>query len=179
LRVNKQYGLAIFLALAVMLVVACRSAPTPVPTEVPTAVPTVAAPTNTPEPTATTAPTNTPVPTATIALPTNTPEPTLAPTPVPTIDLEAAKSDQPPHVFVGTAKINGVAAPRGTIISALIGGQIAATGLVEDAGKFTAIKVEIPGYPVTFQIGDLDASQPPITTVIGEATVLDLNASRN
>jgi hypothetical protein len=110
-----------------------------------------------------------------IALPTNTP----APTPAATLDLEEATSDSPPHVFVGTASIDGAAAPQGTIVSALIEGQVAATGLVENDGEFTAILVVVPGYEVTFQVGDYDATQTPITTEVGGATVLELNASSN
>lgn len=178
-RVNRKYGLAVFVALAVLLMVACGPKATPVPTaaptEAPTAAPTVAVATSTPVPTATTAPTSTPVPTPVIALPTNTPEPT----PVATIDLEAAKSDQPPHVFVGTAKIDGVAAPRGTFVGVMIGDQIVASSRVGSDGDFGTILVEIPDYEVTFQVGDYPASQPAIMTQKGGATVLELDASSN
>ena len=187
---NKQYVLAILLSLAVFLIVACGSDPAPEATTVPTAVPEVTVPTNTPAPTATTAPdplpepTNTPSPTATAvamapvatAQPTQTPTPTS--TPVPTIDLAAARSNQPPHIFVGTAKIDGIAAPLGTIISAMIGDQTVALGVVEQAdGKFSTIKMDVLGQPVTFKISDFAASQAAIMTEKGGGNVVNLEAS--
>ena len=166
---NKQYVLAILLALAVFLIAACGSEPTPEATAVPTAIPDVTSPTSTPAPTATTAPeplpepTNIPSPTATaVAIapvatvqPTQTPPPTS--TPVPTIDLAAARSsNQPPHIFVGTAKIDGIAAPLGTIVSVMIGDQTVNESVVDQAnGGFSkAIKVDVLGHPVTFKISD-------------------------
>lgn len=183
MRVNKQYGYVIFVALAMLLIMACGSEPTAVPTTaptleptaVPTVAPTVAPATNTPPPTVTPSPTNTPAPTAEIVAPTNTP----APAPEATIDLEAAKSDLPPHVFIGTAMIDGVPAPRGTFVGALIGDQIAGSSLVESDGNFGPLLVDVLGYEVTFQVGDYAATQPPITTEIGESTELELNASSN
>ena len=70
--------------------------------------------TATPVPTATLipTPTNTPVPT-----PTLTPTATLpAPTPVPVI-LPGIDNNIPPHVFVGSLTIGGLAAPDGTEVT--------------------------------------------------------------
>jgi hypothetical protein len=75
--------------------------------------------------------------------------------------------------------IDGAPAPRGTFVGALIGDQIAGSSLVGSDGDFGTIMVEIPGYEVTYQVGDYEASQSPITTEVGGATVLNLNASRN
>ncbi len=174
---NKQYGLGILLAVAVFLIAACGgSDPTVVPTTAPTEAPDVVAPTSMPEPTATAAPTNTLAPTATSA-PTNTPAPTPTSTPAPTIDLAAAKSNEPPHIFVGTAKIDGILAPRGTIVAAVIGGQTAGLGVVEDNGVFTPIVVDVLGQFVTFKVSEFEAGQPAVQTKKGEGTVLDLDAS--
>ena len=188
---NKQYVLAILSSLAVFLIVACGSDPAPEPTTVPTAVPDVIAPTNTPAPTATTVPdplpepTDTPSPTATAvaiapAAPAATAQPTPMPTnmPAPTIDLATARSNQPPHIFVGTAKIDGIAAPQGTIVSAMIGDQTVALGVVEQVdGKFSTIKIDVLGHPVTFKISDFVASQAAITTEKGGGNVVNLEAS--
>jgi len=191
--VNKQYVLAILLALAVFLIAACGSEPTPEATAVPTAIPDVTSPTSTPAPTATTAPeplpepTNIPSPTATaVAIvaaapaPTAQPTPTPTNTPAPTIDLAAARSsNQPPHIFVGTAKIDGIAAPLGTIVSVMIGDQTVNESVVDQAnGGFSkAIKVDVLGHPVTFKISDFAASQAAITTEKGGGTVVNLEAS--
>jgi hypothetical protein len=187
--VNKQYVLAIILSLAVFLIAACGSDPAPEATTVPTAVPVVTVPTNTPAPTATTAPdpapaaTNTPSPTATaVAIaPTATAQakPTPTNTPAPTVDLVASRSLLPPHIFVGTAKIDGIAAPLGTIVSALIGDQTVDLSVVDQAnGGFSkAIKVDVLGQPVTFKISDFAASQAAITTQVGGANVVNLEAS--
>ena len=189
---NKQYVLAILLALAVFLIAACGSEPTPEATAVPTAIPDVTSPTSTPAPTATTAPeplpepTNIPSPTATaVAIvaaapaPTAQPTPTPTNTPAPTIDLAAARSsNQPPHIFVGTAKIDGTAAPQGTIVSVMIGDQTVEQREVNQAdGTFETIKVDVLGHQVTFKIGDFAASQAPVTTQKGGANVLNLEAS--
>lgn len=190
---NKQYVLAILLALAVFLIAACGSEPTPEATAVPTAIPDVTSPTSTPAPTATTAPeplpepTNIPSPTATaVAIvaaapaPTAQPTPTPTNTPAPTIDLAAARSsNQPPHIFVGTAKIDGIAAPLGTIVSVMIGDQTVKQSVVDQAnGGFSkAIKVDVLGQLVTFKISDFAASQAAITTEKGGGTVVNLEAS--
>ena len=189
---NKQYVFAILLSLAVFLIAACGSEPTPEATAVPTAIPDVTSPTNTPAPTATTAPDPVPAatntPSATVAAPvapaapspTAKPAATAVPAPAPTIDLAAARSsNQPPHIFVGTAKIDGIAAPLGTIVSALIGDQTVDLSIVDKAnGGFSeAIKVDVLGQPVTFKISDFAASQAAITTQVGGANVVNLEAS--
>lgn len=188
---NKQYVLAMLIPLAVLLIAACGSDPAPEVTTVPKAVPDVIVPTNTPAPTATLAPAptqlppNTPSPTATAVpiVPTATaqPQPTPMPTntPPPTIDLAAARSsNQPPHIFVGTAKIDGTAAPQGTIVSVMIGDQTVEQREVNQAdGTFETIKVDVLGHQVTFKIGDFAASQAPVTTQKGGANVLNLEAS--
>jgi hypothetical protein len=189
--VNKQYVFAILLSLAVFLIAACGSDPAPEATTVPTAVPDVTAPTNTPAPTATTAPDPVPAatntPSATVAAPvapaapspTAKPAATAVPAPAPTIDLAAARSsNQPPHIFVGTAKIDGIAAPHGTIVSVLIGDQtVEESKVYQDDGTFETIKVNVLGHPVTFKISDFAASQAAITTEKGGANVVNLEAS--
>ena len=188
---NKQYVFAILLSLAVFLIAACGSDPAPEATTVPTAGPDVTVPTNTPAPTATTAPDPVPAatntPSATVAAPvapaapspTAKPAATAVPAPAPTIDLAAARSsNQPPHIFVGTAKIDGIAAPQGTIVSVLIGDQtVEESKVYQDDGTFETIKVNVLGHPVTFKISDFAASQAAITTEKGGANVVNLEAS--
>ena len=184
LRLDGRHYVSIILVTVAFLLAACGSPePTATPTAEPEATnapavaaspalepkvpaPTIAAaPTDTPSPTATPEPTPTPVPT-------NTP----VPEPTPTLDLVAIKSNLPPQIFVGTAKIDGKLAPPGTIVEALIGGESVGKGVVQADGKYIPLRVSFPGQTVTFTVGGFDATQTARTEV-GGGTVINLTAS--
>ena len=59
-----------------------------------------------------------------------------------------------PHVFVGTATLDGIPAAQGTQVKAMLDGQPAGSAVVEQGGKFT-ILVNGPG-----ERGDLYHRQP-------------------
>lgn len=143
-------------------------APAPEPTAMPAPTP---APTATPEPTATSAPT--PAPTATPA-----PTPTAAPTPAGNQGGELQPSSRPPHIFVGTARLNAAPAPVGTAITVMVGTFEAGAGVVEDdTGKFSTIVVPYPNQMATFMVGGFAATQPAMTTMVGGSTAVALTAS--
>ena len=159
-------------------------APTQQPPQQPIAVP-APAPTATPAPTAA-APTAVPIPTATPApapptLAVPTPQPTARPPvvisndtePLPTTPADCLSEFQPtppitagqtlPHVFAGTASVDGVIAPDGTVVTARIDGLLAAVAVLKD-GNFT-LAVEPPlgvsyiGKKVLFSVGECQAAQ--------------------
>ncbi len=176
----------------VLLVAACGDDPTPAPitvaqvevqptaTTAPTAIPTATSvPTPTAEPTATPLPTPTLAPTATatprlgVGMVPRTPTPLPTPTPVP--DLEQLSQNRPPHIFVGAVMIDGLSAPDGTVVRALVNGVEVASVQVED-GQYLPLAVLIPGQTVTFLVGDLTADQT-FLTVVGGVNVLNLTAA--
>ena len=187
-------------SILVLLVVSCGNDPTAVPvstvvaqlevqspaTEVPTAAPTATTiPTPTAEPTPTLLPTATPLPTPTLA-PTATATPRLSagivphtPTPLPTAtpvpDLDQLSQNPPPHIFVGTVTIDGLPAPEGTVVKALVNGVEVASVQVDD-GQYLPLAVLIPGQTVTFMVGDLTAAETFLTEV-GGVNVLNLTAA--
>ena len=71
----------------------------------------------------------------------------------------------PPHVFVGTAWIDDVAAPEGTIITAWVGGAEAGSATVTgDGGDYGSITVDqgdlsFAGETITFLVGGFSADQ--------------------
>jgi hypothetical protein len=97
-----------------------------------------------------------------------------------TLSLSAVASAQdiPPHVFVGTVKVDGKVAPKGTRITAMIGGEEKGFVWVYERGEYGPLYVEDPtnGSVVTFRVGDLAADQT-VTWKKGGATILDLTAS--
>ena len=181
LRLDGRHYVSVILVMVAFLLAACGPDPTATPTAEPeaTEAPAASSPaaTSVPEPTKAAAPTDTPAPTptarpaATVA-PTNTP----VPVPTPTLDLVAIKSNLPPQIFVGTAKIDGNLAPPGTIVEALIGDKSVGKGVVQADGIFTPVRVSFPRQTVTFTVGGFDATQTGRTEV-GGGTVINLTAS--
>ena len=190
---NKRIILGLFFAALGLLAVACGGEPAAVPT--PTTAPVLAAPTAaiaTASPTATPIPTLAPVPTAT-ALPTPTlaptatvaprvpvmgvarPTPTSTPVPTPTPTREEVLENQPPQVFIGTVLIDGLPAPDGTVIVAMVGGVQVAAVEVED-GKYTNLQVALAGQFVTFKIGNAVANQTFVSAV-GGVDLLNLSVT--
>ena len=147
------------------------------PPEVPTAtsVPTpTAEPTATPLPTPTLAPTATATPRLSAGIVPHTPTPLPTPTPAP--DLDQLRLNTPPHIFVGAVTIDGLPAPEGTVVRALVDGVEVASAQVED-GKYLPLAILIPGQTVTFMVGDLTAAQTSFTKV-GGIELLNLTVAR-
>jgi len=86
-----------------------------------------------------------------------------------------------PHVFVGTASLDGVAAPEGTAVSAWVAGAEAATGTTGAGGAYTLLvdqgdEESYAAETVSFKIGDLNADETA-SWVEGGADELNLSAT--
>ncbi len=178
-RLDGRHCVSVILVIVAFLLAACGSPePTATPTAEPEATKAPAAATSAPAPTNTPPPTVTPIPAtpipAIILVPANTPIP--QPTPRPTIDLGAQGQNLPPHIFIGTASIDGNLVPRDTMVLAFIGDTEVGGGVVGSDGKYPAILIGQLGQTVTFTVGGLVADQTAVTEM-GGGTVINLNAS--
>ena len=83
-----------------------------------------------------------------------------------------------PHVFIGTATLDGAPAVDGTAVTAWVGGtQITATNVVNGRYRLQVVSDDgFAGQTVVFRIGAADADQSA-DWVEGEAEVLNLTAS--
>ena len=156
---------------------AANAVTTPEPTAVPTptATPTpTAEPAPTPLPTPTLAPTATATPRLSAGIVPHTPTPLPPPTPVP--DLAQLSENRPPHIFVGAVMIDGLPAPEGTVIRALVNGVEVASVQVED-GRYLPLAILIPGQTVTFMVGDLTVKETYLTQV-GGVSLLNLTVTK-
>ena len=95
-------------------------------------------------------------------------------------DLTASSANSaglfPPHVFVGTASIDGLPAPEGTAIVALVDEKLAGSVVTGADGKFASLMVKGPGSKVTFRIASYDAAQE-LTWELGGLDAVHLTAS--
>tara|TARA_B100000315_G_scaffold259171_1_gene313984 strand:- start:200 stop:1558 length:1359 start_codon:yes stop_codon:yes gene_type:complete len=86
----------------------------------------------------------------------------------------------PPHAFFGSATVEGIPAPDGTVITAWIDdSQVASTTMSE--GRYTVVVVEpegvhYPGETVSFKVGDVEADQTAVWEQ-GGVNQLNLTAS--
>ena len=81
----------------------------------------------------------------------------------------AEAGSQPPHVFVGTATVDGVAAAPGTLITAWDGSREIGRAGAGAGGAFT-ITVSRSSGAITFRIGGLAAQQSHPVWTVGEVT---------
>ena len=81
----------------------------------------------------------------------------------------------PPHVFLGSAIINGNPAPEGTVVAALIDGVTVSTVAVNASGRYGNLQVPTAGAAVTFTIGGLPAAETA-TSEVGGLGFLNLTA---
>jgi hypothetical protein len=89
----------------------------------------------------------------------------------------ASAQQVPPHIFVGTVEVNGLAAPQGTQVRAMVDGQQAGATTVGANGRYTNLQVAgTPGAAITFMVGNLTAQQTA-TWQQGELVMLNLTAS--
>ena len=84
----------------------------------------------------------------------------------------------PPHVFIGTASINGLPAPEGTVLVAFLDEKLAGSAVTGADGKFSNLMVMGPGARVTFKIARHDATQA-LTWELGGLDAVHLTASRS
>jgi len=83
----------------------------------------------------------------------------------------------PPHLFIGTATVNGLNAPSGTVITAMIGGEAKGSVKVGSNGAYTRLLVSSgSGSEISFVLDSLTADETA-TWEQGGSTVLALNAS--
>lgn len=82
----------------------------------------------------------------------------------------------PPHIFIGTVTIDGVLAPNGTAITALINGATQGSTSVGIGGAYTLQVSQGAGTGITFKIGNLDANETA-TWELGGATALNLTTN--
>jgi hypothetical protein len=73
--------------------------------------------------------------------------------------------------------INGLPAPDGTVVTAVVDGVEVAAVETED-GKYTNLQVGLPGKLVTFRIGNAVANQTFVSQ-IGGVDILNLTVSRD
>ncbi len=102
------------------------------------------------------APTPTPRPTAT-----PTPTPTPAPTPTPTPAPEPPQlpgSSEPPHIFAGTATLNGNPAGQGVAIDAYDSGRLIGATVTQAGGRFS-IHVHRAEGVITFRVNNQAAAE--------------------
>ena len=71
-----------------------------------------------------------------------------------------AFAQNPPHVLLGTAMLNGATPPVDTEITAMQGGAMLGSAMTMAGGKFTLQVMQPPGTgPVTFMIAGVDAGE--------------------
>ena len=134
---------------------------------------TVATPTApaTPMPT----PTVTPIPALTPAPGTPTPAPGT-PTPTAPPQLASGNEPPPPHVFTGTATLDGKAAAAGTAITAYDGNKLIGATTAQTGGRF-GIHTNRAGGAITFQVDNQPANESwPAWTFGGITTGFNLTA---
>lgn len=88
----------------------------------------------------------------------------------------ASAQQVPPHVFHGTVMVNGLRAPAGTEVTALVGGTEQITTTVDQDGTYTLLVPQGDGTEVTFRVGTLDATETG-DWELGGADVVNLTAS--
>ena len=148
--------------------------PLPTPTAIPSLIPTPSVlPTPTPYPTPTPVPTVTPTPTP---VPTATPLATRLPSP------PDRRTDVTPHVFAGTASVNGAPASEGTVITAYVisfqdpVGEGVVSGGIYNLFVFQYGSGSFTGKTITFKVGQFTANETAVWQSFG-ADEVNLNAS--
>ena len=81
----------------------------------------------------------------------------------------------PPHIFIGSVTVNGLSAPSGTVVSAVIDGVEQGNATVSAAGSYTLQVSQGSGTDVVFMVDTLTASETA-TWQQGGADVLNLTA---
>ena len=87
----------------------------------------------------------------------------------------ASAQQVPPHVFTGTVIVNGLSAPAGTMIWAVIDGVQQGSTTVESRGAYTLQVSQGSGTDISFMVNTLTAVESA-SWQQGGADVLDLTA---
>lgn len=93
-----------------------------------------------------------------------------------TLPAMASAQSVPPHIFIGTVTVNGLNAPAGTTITAMIGEDVRGTAAVGANGSYEMQVAAGTGSEITFMIDALTVAEPADWEQ-GGATVLNLSAS--
>jgi len=81
----------------------------------------------------------------------------------------------PPHIFIGSVTVNGLSAPSGTVVSAVIDGVEQGNATVSSSGSYTLQVSQGSGTDIIFMVDTLTASETA-TWQQGGADVLNLTA---
>ena len=88
----------------------------------------------------------------------------------------AGPAQQPlPHIFFGSATVDGSLVPEGTVVAALINGVTAVSVDVDASGEYANIQISPAGANVTFTVGGLPAAET-VTSEVGGLSRLNLTA---
>ncbi|HEU0020757.1 MAG TPA: hypothetical protein VFR55_03670 [Dehalococcoidia bacterium] len=94
-----------------------------------------------------------------------------------TLPAMASAQSVPPHIFIGTVTVNGLNAPAGTTVTAMIGPDARGSSVVGANGSYGPLRVSAgSGTEITFMVGALTAAETA-TWEQGGGTPLDLTAS--
>ena len=81
----------------------------------------------------------------------------------------------PPHVFIGSVTVNGLSAPSGTVVSAVVDGVEQGNTTVSSSGSYTLQVSQGSGTDIIFMVDTLTAAETA-TWQQGGADVLNLTA---
>ena len=82
---------------------------------------------------------------------------------------------QPPHVVKGMVMVDGLNAPAGTMVTAMMGDAMAGEAMVMSGGSYVMQVMGAPGSEVSFMIGQRMAMEN-LMVEFGGASELDLTA---
>ncbi len=112
-----------------------------------------------------------------LGAPTPTPAPTPTGTPTSTPAPQLIGSQDPPHVFLGTARLDGAPVPEGTPINAYDGTKLVGATLAGQGGRFS-IHTHRSDNAITFTVDDHTAGETWDVWQLGRITpAFNLNAS--
>jgi len=81
----------------------------------------------------------------------------------------------PPHIFIGSVTVNGLSAPSGTVVSAVVDGVEQGNTTVSSSGSYTLQVSQGSGTDIIFMVDTLTAAETA-TWQQGGADVLNLTA---
>jgi len=94
-----------------------------------------------------------------------------------TLPAVASAQSVPPHVFIGTASVNGLPANVGIVVTGMIGGEEQGSAVVSDnSGNYVLMVDQGAGTDITFSVGNITASETAVW-VQGGAEELALTAN--